>query len=81
MHCDEFVELVTAYLDGALDADDHARMVEHLSLCDACTMYLDQVRATIGELTTLPADPVDREVKKALLSAFRTHTEKDPGPA
>ena len=34
MHCEEFVELVTAFLDGALAAEDQARVVEHL----ACAM-------------------------------------------
>lgn len=81
MHCDEFVELVTAYLDGALEPIDHDRMVAHLDLCDGCAMYLDQVRTTIGAVAQLPADPVDRTVKQALLTAFRASSEKDPGSA
>jgi anti-sigma factor RsiW len=73
MHCEEFVELVTAFLDGALDADDRARVVEHLDLCDGCSRYLDQVGVTISALATLPAEnPLDREVTAALLSAFQT---------
>lgn len=73
MHCEEFVELVTAFLDGALDADDQARVVEHLDLCDGCSRYLDQVGVTISALATLPAEnPLDREVAAALLNAFQT---------
>jgi predicted anti-sigma-YlaC factor YlaD len=73
MHCAEFVELVTALLDGALDADDQARVVEHLDLCDGCSRYLDQVGVTISALGTLPAEsPLAREVAAALLNAFRT---------
>jgi predicted anti-sigma-YlaC factor YlaD len=73
MHCEEFVELVTAFLDGALDADDQARVVEHLDLCDGCRRYLDQVGVAISALATLPAEnPLDREVTAALLNAFRT---------
>jgi predicted anti-sigma-YlaC factor YlaD len=74
MHCEEFVELVTAFLDGALDPDDQARVVEHLDLCDGCSRYLDQVGVTISALgTLLPAEnPLDREVAAALLNAFQT---------
>ena len=72
MHCEEFVELVTAFLDGALAAEDQARVVEHLALCDGCSRYLDQVGVTISALATLPADnPLDREVTAALLNAFQ----------
>lgn len=81
MHCDEFVELVTGYLDGALAPDDHDRMVAHLELCDACSMYLNQFRVTIDTLGQLPSDPVDRQVKQALLTAFRGSGEKDSGSA
>jgi anti-sigma factor RsiW len=54
MTCSEFVELVTAYLEGDLDPDTEARFVEHLALCEGCERYLDQFRTTIGELGTLP---------------------------
>ena len=73
MHCDEFVELVTAFLDGALDADAQARVVDHLDLCDGCGRYLDQLGVTISALATLPAEnPFDQEVTAALLRAFRS---------
>jgi anti-sigma factor RsiW len=81
MHCDEFVELVTAYLDGALDDADRERMVAHLSLCDGCSRYLEQFRATIDTLADLPASPVDTEVRQAIVAAFRSRTQKPPGSA
>ena len=31
--CNEFVELVTEYLDGALSPDDARRLEEHLAIC------------------------------------------------
>ena len=36
MDCDKFVELVTAYLDGALDDDTRSRFNAHLAECDGC---------------------------------------------
>jgi predicted anti-sigma-YlaC factor YlaD len=72
LDCDEFVELVTAYLDGALSAEDQQRVLDHLGLCDGCSTYLDQVRVTIeavGEQTEPEALPDTGRAR--LLEAFR----------
>ncbi|MGH9252768.1 MAG: zf-HC2 domain-containing protein, partial [Acidimicrobiales bacterium] len=34
LNCSEFVELVTAFLDDALDADSERRFVDHLGQCE-----------------------------------------------
>ena len=47
MTCKELVELVTEYLEGALAKDVRMKMEEHLSRCDGCTNYLEQMRQTI----------------------------------
>jgi anti-sigma factor RsiW len=47
MPCQELVELVTAYLDGSLDAADRERLEAHLKLCDPCVVYLEQFRVMI----------------------------------
>jgi predicted anti-sigma-YlaC factor YlaD len=46
--CQEVVELVTDYLEGALSPEDAARFEQHLSLCEGCEAYLDQMRVTIA---------------------------------
>lgn len=71
LNCDEFVELVTAYLDGALDAQTHRRVTAHLTACDGCDRYLEQLRRTIRALGHLPADGVSEPARSALLAAFR----------
>jgi nicotinate-nucleotide adenylyltransferase len=53
MNCDEFVELVTAHLEGTLDDETERRVVEHLALCDGCARYLQQVRHTVDTLADL----------------------------
>jgi anti-sigma factor RsiW len=70
--CREFVELVTRYLDGALDADERARFAEHLAICHGCERYLDQFRVTIGTLGSLPAESIPADARDRLLDAFRT---------
>ncbi len=72
--CNEFVELVTAYLDGALPADDTRRLEEHLVLCGGCESVLEQFRAVIAMSGRLADDDVDalapRE-RESVMSAFR----------
>jgi anti-sigma factor RsiW len=71
MNCDEFVELVTAHLDGVLDPDTEARFLEHVAACRGCDRYLDQIRHTIGQLRDLPGDSLDGRARDKLLAAFR----------
>ncbi len=71
MNCNELVELVTAYLDGALDPDARARFEEHLLGCDGCASYLQQFRTTVGALNAICEDTVDVAFRDRLLDAFR----------
>jgi anti-sigma factor RsiW len=71
MRCDEFVELVTAYLEGTLDPATEQQFVEHLALCEGCDRYLDQIRTTIGALGHLPEQSLAPDTRDRLLAAFR----------
>ena len=69
--CQELVELVTSYLEGALSAEERAAFDQHIGTCDGCGEYVHQMRQTIeltGRLT--PAD-VSPEAEAVLLAAFR----------
>jgi anti-sigma factor RsiW len=69
--CNEFVELVTAFLDGALEPAAEARFVDHLAGCDGCDTYLDQMRRTIRAAADLPAVGMSGDARERLLAAFR----------
>jgi anti-sigma factor RsiW len=68
--CREFVELVTAYLEGALETSDQRRFEEHLAACGNCTIYLEQIRQTIRVTGTLRPEDLSPEAEEALLKAF-----------
>jgi anti-sigma factor RsiW len=70
--CQELVELVTAYLDGDLDAETQARFEEHISGCPGCATYLDQFRQTIELLGTLDSERLSDESLAEMRRAFRT---------
>lgn len=71
LSCQELVELVTAYLERALSAEDAARFEEHLRLCRACRSYLDQMRMTIATLGALPRESLPSDLRARLMDAFR----------
>jgi anti-sigma factor RsiW len=68
--CQEVVELVTAYIDDALDASDRERFEEHLVFCDGCESYLEQMRTTV-RLTGRVENELPAELQAELLDAFR----------
>lgn len=71
MHCQEFVELVTEYLDGALSPRDVARLETHLADCEHCAHYFAQLQITIELTARVPVDPAAPELQADLLDVFR----------
>ena len=71
LDCNEFVELVTAYLDGALDEETEQRFNDHLEMCDGCDTYLDQIRQTTKTLGSMTPEALPDASRQALLDAFR----------
>jgi anti-sigma factor RsiW len=74
--CREMVELVTDYLEGRLDDADRQRFEVHIAECDACTLYIEQMRMTITALGHIPAESISQEAEEELLAAFRTWRER-----
>jgi anti-sigma factor RsiW len=71
LSCQELVELVTDYFEDALAFADRERFEAHISRCDGCTKYLEQIRATIRIAGRLEPDTLSPEAERALLDAFR----------
>jgi anti-sigma factor RsiW len=69
--CAQVVELVTDYLEGGLSDAERARFEAHLSGCDGCTSYLDQIRVTIAVVGHVHEDDLSGEAKAGLLEAFQ----------
>jgi anti-sigma factor RsiW len=72
--CNVFVEIVTEYLEGALSADEVARIDAHLALCPGCVSVLEQFRETVRLAHHIREDDVDRldpTLRADLMAAFR----------
>ena len=68
--CQELVELVTDYLEGALPQAERARFEAHVAACEGCDRYVEQIRATV-DLTRRTRALVAGPEITALLEAFR----------
>jgi anti-sigma factor RsiW len=81
LSCQELVELVTDYLEGALPPGERARFEAHIEPCDGCRTYLEQIRTTIELAGRLTPEQLDPAAEAALLGAFRDwHSgSSDPG--
>ena len=75
--CQELVEMVTSYLDGALSPSAARRFEEHLAGCLGCQTYVDQMRRTIGDLARLPAGTLPDAARETLLAALRARSDHD----
>jgi anti-sigma factor RsiW len=69
--CQEVVELVTDYLEGALSPADHRRFEAHLAGCPHCTEYLAQMRETIRLTGRVAPEDLSPEMRTDLTHLYR----------
>ena len=70
LNCQELVELVTDYLEGALSPDEQARFEAHVAGCDGCARYLEQVRLTVAVVGRLTEETIVPAARAELLQFF-----------
>lgn len=51
--CQELVDVVTDYFEGALSTGDRRRFGRHLARCPGCRVYVQQMRLTVRILGRL----------------------------
>ena len=69
--CREAVELVTDYLEGALDRRARARLEAHLADCPHCSEYLAQMGKTLDVLGRIEPEALDPQVREELVAQYR----------
>jgi len=71
LSCQELVELVTDYFEGALSSEARGEFEHHIAGCTGCHEYVVQMRRTIELTGTLTTEDVPPEAAERLLAAFR----------
>jgi anti-sigma factor RsiW len=69
--CQQVVELVTDYLEGAMSRADRRRFEGHLAGCPHCTEYLAQIRETIRLAGRVTPDDLTPQMTTDLTDLYR----------
>ena len=69
--CQQVVELVTDYLEGALSSSARRRFEVHLVGCPHCTEYLAQMRETIRVTGRLTPEDLTPQMREDLVDLYR----------
>jgi len=78
--CQQAVELVTDYLEGALSRRDRRRFEAHLAGCPHCTEYLAQMRETIRLTGRLEPEDLTAQQQEEFVELYRRwRTERSEG--
>jgi anti-sigma factor RsiW len=80
--CSEFLQELTDYLDGAIDAPTKAELEEHLAWCHNCYVVCDTTKKTIeiyrdSHLYELPDDLRSR-LRSAIVAKCQSRKKAEP---
>jgi predicted anti-sigma-YlaC factor YlaD len=73
--CQAAVELMTDYLEGAMEPKDRARFEQHLRYCPPCERILDQLRATTDVVARLDPEQLEPETRDRVIELYRSYHE------
>ena len=68
--CQQAVELVTDYLEGALTRRQQRRFEAHLAKCPDCPEYLAQMRAVIALAGKITPDDLTPPMRSEFISLY-----------
>ncbi len=69
--CQEMVELITDYLEGALSRAQRRRFERHIAGCEHCAEYLEQMRTTIRLTGRLQVEDLTPEMREEFSDLYR----------
>ncbi len=69
--CQQAIEMITDYLEGALSRRDRRRLETHLKACHNCAAYLEQIKLTIQMTGTIEPDELSPKARADLTDLYR----------
>jgi predicted anti-sigma-YlaC factor YlaD len=79
--CQQAVELITDYIEGALPAGDRRRLEAHLAECPPCREYLAQISKTIELTGAAGTEHLSPQAQDDLIAIYRQwRAEGGDGP-
>lgn len=77
--CQQIVDLVTEFLEGALAEAEREAFEEHLATCPDCVAHVGQMRITQRLTAQLRHGAAGDGLRGRLLDAFRSRRSQWPG--
>lgn len=71
LDCQDFVELVTGYMEEALPEAARRRISVHLSECDDCTEYLREMGLTRAHIERADLHELSADMRARLIAVYR----------
>jgi anti-sigma factor RsiW len=71
LECQQAVELVTDYLEGALSRRQRRRFEAHIRACPNCSAYLEQIQAVIASSGSIMPDDLTPNARQDLTALYR----------
>jgi anti-sigma factor RsiW len=69
--CQEMVELISDYLEGAMSRKQQRRFERHIAGCEHCAEYLEQMHATIRLTGALRSEDLTPEMEEEFTELYR----------
>jgi anti-sigma factor RsiW len=69
--CQQVVELISDYLEGALPGRERRRLEYHLAGCPHCSAYLAQMRETLRLTGRLVPEDLSPEMQREFSEVYR----------
>ena len=71
MTCKELVELLSAYLDDALELGDRDRLERHLERCSGCRSHLRQFQLMLDAMSAVPGPTIEPPYLDELIRVYK----------
>lgn len=75
--CQQVVELISDYLEGALPARERRQLEGHLAGCPHCSAYLAQMRETLRLTGRLVPEDLSPEMQREFSDIYRRWRAED----
>jgi anti-sigma factor RsiW len=76
--CEQAVELVTDYLEGALSRRQRRRFEAHIRACPNCSAYLEQIEAVVATSGSITPDDLTPQARDDLTALYRQWRGEQP---
>ena len=68
--CRDFVEVITAYVEGVLPKRERRGLEAHFAVCPHCALYIEQLRAAMRLTGRIDLEQLSDAARSDLMDAF-----------